>query len=121
MANALSIGAGARLAGVLLYHWSAAVAVGDVGPLAPTGADERQHEGMRIRLAQYPRFLLRLMDRPQFSRLFLNWLQHRANETCQRAYPGDFVAEIVPGDGKEFDWGLDFTEWNQDKLSPQML
>jgi hypothetical protein len=65
---------------------------------------------MQIRLAQYPRFLLRLMGRLQFSRLFLNRLQREANETQKQVYPDDFVAEIVMGDGKEFDWGIDFTE-----------
>ena len=68
------------------------------------------YEGMQIRLAQYPRFLLRLMGRLQFSRLFLNRLQREANETQKQVYPDDFVAEIVMGDGKEFDWGIDFTE-----------
>ncbi len=68
------------------------------------------HEGMQIRLAQYPRFLLRLAGKLQFTRLFLNRLQRQAIETQKRAYPDNFVAEVVPGDGKDFDWGIDFTE-----------
>ncbi len=67
-------------------------------------------EAMQIRLAQYPRVVLRLMGRLQFSRLFLNGLQRQANETQKRVYPDNFVADIVMGDGKEFDWGIDFTE-----------
>jgi ABC-type multidrug transport system ATPase subunit len=39
------------------------------------------------------------MGRLQFSRLFLNRLQRQADETHRRAYSGDFVAEIVLGDG----------------------
>ena len=68
------------------------------------------YEGMQIRLASYPRFLLRLIGRVQFSNLFLKRLQHQAAETHKRAYPNNFVAEVVIGDGKEFDWGIDFTE-----------
>lgn len=68
------------------------------------------HEGMQIRLASYPRFLLKLMGKVQFSRLFLKRLQQQAAETHKRTYPNNFVAEVVIGDGKEFDWGIDFTE-----------
>ncbi len=66
------------------------------------------YEGMRIRLDDYPRILLRLMGRLQFSWLFLRLLQRMAKETQKQNYPGSFVAELVPGDGKEFDWGIDF-------------
>ena len=68
------------------------------------------YEGMQIRLAQYPRFLLRWIGRWQFSNLFLKGLQHQAAATHTRSCPDDFVAEVVIGDGKEFDWGIDFTE-----------
>ena len=68
------------------------------------------YEGMQIRLASYPRFLLKLMGKVQFSRLFLKRLQHQAAETHKHTYPNNFVAEVVIGDGKEFDWGIHFTE-----------
>jgi hypothetical protein len=76
----------------------------------PSETAEVLYEGMQIRLGQYPRFLLRLIGRWQFSSLFLKTLQHQAAETHKRQYPDDFVAEVVIGDGKEFDWGIDFTE-----------
>ena len=76
----------------------------------PSETAEVLYEGMQIRLAQYPRFLLRLMGRCQFSSLFLKTLQHQAAVTHKRAFPNNFVAEVVIGDGKEFDWGIDFTE-----------
>lgn len=68
------------------------------------------YEGMRTRLAHYPRLLFRLLGMLQFSPLFLRSLQRQALATQGRAYPDNFVAEVVMGDGKEFDWGIDFTE-----------
>lgn len=76
----------------------------------PSETAEVLYEGMQIRLAQYPRFLLRLIGRWQFSSLFLKTLQHQAAETHKHQFPDNFVAEVVIGDGKEFDWGIDFTE-----------
>jgi hypothetical protein len=76
----------------------------------PSETADVLYEGMRIRLAQYPRFLLRFIGRWQFSNLFLKTLQHQAAVTHTRSCPDDFVAEVVIGDGKEFDWGIDFTE-----------
>jgi hypothetical protein len=73
-------------------------------------------EGMQIRLAQYPCFLLRLMGRWQFSKLFLRMLERQAAETHKHQYPDNFVAEVVNGDGKDFDWGIDFTECAIQKL-----
>ncbi len=68
------------------------------------------YEGMRLRLARYPRFLLQWLGRLQFSRLFLNGLERQAAETRKHLYPDNFVATIVKGDGTQFDWGIDFTE-----------
>jgi hypothetical protein len=67
------------------------------------------YEGMQRRLRSYPRFLLQLMGKMQFSRLFLKRLQQQATQTHQHTYPDNFVAEVVMGDGKEFDWGINFT------------
>ncbi len=68
------------------------------------------YRGMESRLAQYPRFLLQLMGWLQFRKLFVRSLQRRATESQKRTYPGDFVANVVIGDGEDFDWGIDFTE-----------
>lgn len=76
----------------------------------PNETAEVLYEGMQLRLAQYPRFLLRLIGRWQFSTLFLKTLQHQAAETHKRSFPNNFAAEVVIGDGKEFDWGIGFTE-----------
>ena len=65
---------------------------------------------VKARLAQYPRFVLWLGGVRAFSPFFVKSLQRQAQESHQRKYPGGFVFDIVIGDGKEFDWGLDFTE-----------
>ena len=82
----------------------------------PSETAEVLYEGFQIRLAQYPRFLLRLIGRWQFSNLFLKTLQRQAVETHRHPYPDNFVAEVVRGDGKEFDWGIDFMECAIQKL-----
>ncbi len=65
---------------------------------------------VKTRLAQYPRFVLWLGGARTFSRFFVRSLQRQAKESHKRKYPGGFVFDIVIGDGKEFDWGLDFSE-----------
>jgi hypothetical protein len=71
---------------------------------------EITYRGLETRLARYPRFLLRLIGRYSFSRVFVGRLQRQAVESQKRVYPGDFVFDVILGDGKEFDWGLDFSE-----------
>ena len=66
--------------------------------------------GIRLKLARYPRFLMRLVGKLQFSRIFLRRLQNLALESQKRKYPENFVFKILIGDGGEFDWGIDFTE-----------
>lgn len=68
------------------------------------------NRGMKEKLARYPVFLLRMMGKFQFSTLFVKHLQKLAAISQIRKYPGNFVFNVVIGDGKEFDWGLDFTE-----------
>jgi hypothetical protein len=61
-------------------------------------------------LKTYPDFLSRLFGRMTFSRLYLRRLQKRAAESQQRRYPGDYVYHFVEGDGKAFDYGVDYVE-----------
>jgi hypothetical protein len=42
--------------------------------------------------------------------------REQAAESQKRQYPGDWVFTFVEGDGKEFDYGLDFTECGICKL-----
>jgi hypothetical protein len=68
------------------------------------------YQAMETRLSRYPRLLLRIIGRLQFTRMFIRRLQRQAIESQKRGYPGNFVFNIIIGDGKEFDWGIDFAE-----------
>lgn len=68
------------------------------------------YRAMEVRLSRYPSFLLKIIGRLQFTRVFIRRLQRQANESQQRVYPGNFVFNVIIGDGKEFDWGIDFSE-----------
>lgn len=61
-------------------------------------------------LQAYPAFLRRVMGHMSFSRQYLRRLQKRAAESQERRYPGDYVYEYVEGDGKTFDYGVDYLE-----------
>jgi len=67
-------------------------------------------QAMKTRLAQYPRLLLRLLGWWAFSKSSIGQLQRQSRESHKREYPDGFVFDVVIGDGKEFDWGLDFKE-----------
>lgn len=67
-------------------------------------------QAMKTRLEQYPKFLLKLLGWWSFSKPSIAQLQRQARESHKREYPGGFVFDVVVGDGKEFDWGLDFKE-----------
>lgn len=45
-----------------------------------------------------------------FNATYLNYCKNLAKTTQLRKYPEDFVMEYVEGDGKTFDYGLNFTE-----------
>ena len=66
--------------------------------------------GIRTRLSRYPRWLLKLAGWRAFSKPFVRDLQKQGQASQQRQYPDGFVFEVVIGDGRDFDWGLNFTE-----------
>ena len=57
----------------------------------------------------YPRFLRRLHRRLRYHR-FMRARKKWAVESQKSKYPGDWVLTIIEGDGKAFDWGIDYTE-----------
>ena len=61
-------------------------------------------------LASYPTFLGRFFGSMNFSLRHMEGLRKHAAESHQRAYPGDYVFDYVPGDGREFDYGVDYLE-----------
>ena len=65
---------------------------------------------MEIRMAKYPRLILKLGEWRAFSKPFGCYLQAQAKASQERNYPDGFVFNYIAGDGKEFDWGLDIFE-----------
>lgn len=65
---------------------------------------------METRMAKYPRLILKMGELRAFSKPFTRYLQTQAKLSCERKYPKGFVFDFIPGDGKEFNWGLDIHE-----------
>jgi hypothetical protein len=57
-----------------------------------------------------PGWLIYLVGRYRSSKLYIRKMEKQAAISQERRYPGDWVFSIVDGDGKEFDYGIDFTE-----------
>jgi hypothetical protein len=68
------------------------------------------HRVMRTQLERIPKTLRHLMGRYRFSRPRLRRFRRAARRSQSRRYPGDWVFEVVEGDGKSFDTGVDHTE-----------
>ncbi len=56
------------------------------------------------------RLLMRWQGRKQFSRKRIDQRRRDAAVSQQRRYPEDWVFNIVEGDGRTFEWGMDYTE-----------
>jgi len=61
-------------------------------------------------LNSYPRFMHRLIGYLSFSGIARSIFKKRALESQKRLYPGGYVYYFVEGDGKEFDYGVDYSE-----------
>jgi hypothetical protein len=64
----------------------------------------------------YPGFVRRLMGWLWFSPLFLRRVRKRAAESQKRQHPGGYVFTYIEGDGRGFDWGIDYMECSSCKL-----
>ncbi len=71
---------------------------------------ELVYEICRGFLQAYPAFLTRMLGGMNFSRIYLRRLKKRAAESHQRKYPEGYVFDYVQGDGKTFDYGVDYLE-----------
>jgi hypothetical protein len=60
-------------------------------------------------LRSYPGWLLRLLGWWLCTPWYLRSVRRRAAASQARRYPGDWVYAFVPGDGRTFDWGIDYT------------
>jgi len=61
-------------------------------------------------LKSSPAFLVRLFGKMNFSPFYLSRLRKRSIESHQRKYPDDYVFNFIKGDGKTFDYGVDYLE-----------
>ena len=61
-------------------------------------------------LKSSPAFLVRLFGKMNFSPFYLKRLRRRAVESHKRQYPDDYVFNFIEGDGKTFDYGVDYIE-----------
>ncbi|MBN1848767.1 MAG: L-2-amino-thiazoline-4-carboxylic acid hydrolase [Deltaproteobacteria bacterium] len=61
-------------------------------------------------MADYPKWLLRLVGNIKYNEKYLTKLEEAVTKTQERRYPGDWVAAFIQGDGESFDYGLDITE-----------
>ena len=58
----------------------------------------------------------RLMGYLWFSPLFLRRVRKRAAESQKLQYAGGYVFTYIAGDGRDFDWGIDYLECSSCKL-----
>jgi hypothetical protein len=68
------------------------------------------YEMMEMQFQSYPKLLRYLVRRWYFTRYKYNKMKQQAAESQKRLYPEDWVWGLLRGDGKEFDWGIDYTE-----------
>lgn len=68
------------------------------------------YEICREFLRASPRFLFSIVGSINFSRLYLNRLRRAAAQSHMREFPGDYVYNFVEGNGRDFDYGVDYIE-----------
>ena len=73
------------------------------------------HAALRLRLARYSSLKRWLLARLMFSRLALRRMRKRAESGTSLGF-GDFEVRYVIGDGKEFDYGVDYVRCGNYKL-----
>lgn len=71
---------------------------------------EVSNEIYRAYLAQYPRWFWRVTGWLYLHGLYRWQMKRAAARSQKREYPHDWVLRYVPGDGKTFDLGVDFTQ-----------
>jgi hypothetical protein len=68
------------------------------------------HQASEAYLQVYPGYLRQVLGRVTFSPRYLRRLRQRATESHERRYPSGYVYDFVEGDGRTFDYGVDYTE-----------
>jgi hypothetical protein len=67
---------------------------------------EKMEHDVELKSAEKKRKVREFYFSPSMRTVEIN----RAEETKSGKYPGDWVSEYIEGDGKTFDFGIDFTE-----------
>ncbi len=65
------------------------------------------HEALRLRMKQFPKIKSWLLGRMMHSGILMKRMRKLAEAGKQPKF-GDFEVRYVMGDGKEFDWGVDY-------------
>jgi hypothetical protein len=60
--------------------------------------------------SQYPAFARRLIGRLYMSQLWRKRTRKKALVSQNGEYPGNFVFEVVDGDGQNYEWGINYLE-----------
>jgi hypothetical protein len=79
-------------------------------------AGELIHLAVQARIDRIPAFLRPWLGMLTFGKRYHRRMQEAARRSQARQYPGDWVWEVIEGDGKTFDLGMDFTECGIVKL-----
>ena len=74
------------------------------------------YEMMEAEAKAIPGPARRLMGWLWFSPLFLRRVRKRAAESHRRQHPGAYVYDYIEGNGRDFDWGIDYLECSSCKL-----
>jgi hypothetical protein len=73
-------------------------------------AGELLYQTVEAMVASYPKLLTRTVGFYQMSVFRRRKTRRAALESQKRIYPSNWVFNYVEGDGKDFDWGVDYTE-----------
>jgi hypothetical protein len=73
-------------------------------------AGELVHRIVRLEVGRIPMTVRRLIRAHRFTRVRRRRLERAARRSRRRRYPGDWVFEVVEGDGRSFDFGIDMAE-----------
>jgi len=65
------------------------------------------HEGIKISMKKFPKIKQWLLKKIMFSNFMKKRVEKRAQNNEQLKF-GDFEVKYIIGDGKEFDWGVDY-------------
>ena len=76
---------------------------------SPGEAWELCHEALRLRMAEYSKIKRWLLKKLMFSPFLKRIVKMRADKNVQMKV-GDFQIRYITGDGKEFDWGVDYVK-----------